>query len=117
MHITEKLSNQMKAQFISTDCSDIRRIQFNYDQASREYSLQITFVYLHEQKLLTLQFINVTEFILEKENADTYCFSLGELLFYDEQDGSRINIADELGGFSIICDDVKFVHVEPIYWR
>lgn len=115
MHITEKLSNQMNAQFISTECSDIRRIQYIYDRKSKECSVQITFVYLHELELLTLQFINVTEFVLEKENV--CCFNLGELLFYDEQDGSQLHIGDELGGFSIICDDVKFVHVEPIYWR
>ena len=115
MHITETLSCQMKTQFISTECTDIREIRLKFDNKHIGVNVHITFVYARETELLTLQFLGVTELNLEKYEAGI--FSLGELLFYDEEDGSLLHVGDELGGFSIICKNVEFVKLEPIYWR
>ena len=108
----------MKKQFISTECSSIQKIQFVAKGASENTDMRLTFVYEQEYYLLTLQFKNVTNFCCERDSflceKDTYSFNLGELLFYDDEDGTPLHIGDELGGFSLICDNVEFICLEKM---
>ena len=120
MHITEKISNQMKRSFNSTNCSAIRDVSFLVGETSETPSFVIKFVYgvkgvADVQELLTLRFVNVREFDLE--NCDSGGVSLGELLFYDHEDGSPLHIGDEAGDFGLVCEDVEFVKIEPMRWR
>ena len=118
MHITEKISAQMKIPFISTECHNIQAIQFITNGVNNNIDVLLTFVYDQEQFLLTLQFNNVTKFFCERGYATCgqVGFDLGELLFYDDEgeDGAPLHIGDELGSFSLICNDVKFISIEDI---
>ncbi len=110
----------MKRSFDSTNCSAIRGVSFSVDETSKSPTFVIKFVYgvkgvADSQELLTLRFVNVREFDLEY--CDSGGASLGELLFYDNKDGSPLRIGDEAGDFGLVCEDVGFVKIEPMRWR
>ncbi len=107
MHITKKISLEMKKTFISTECSHIQKIEYTSNaEASQKINLLLTFIYEQGNYQLTLRFINVTMCYRERDSVSFIC---GELLFYDDEDGTPLHVGDELGSFSLVCDDVEFV--------
>jgi hypothetical protein len=134
MHIIEKISMQMQRSFVSTDCSFIQKVEFKKNSATHEVDILVSFVYEseysslrnqlsvpndayilvqdHEILLLHLLFESVLEFRLER---DSTAWKLGELLFYDDEDGSPICVSEELGSdFYLTCKDIKFIGIEPL---
>ncbi len=109
MHITEKISLEMKKNFISTECSHIQKIEYTKPNDSSQINLLLTFIYEQGQYQLTLRFLNVTAFCLER---DSISFDFGELLFYDNEDGTPLHVGDELGGFLLVCDDAEYVSLK-----
>ena len=112
MHITEKLSLKMKRPFISTKCIYIQSIDISIDNDCNSPNITVSFIYDYDKYdmfLLTLLFTNVSSFFWER---DSPSFNLGELLFYDEEDGSPLVIADELGGFKLVCQDVELISLK-----
>ena len=120
MHITKTISNQMKRNFDSTNCSAIRDVSFSIDETSNAPMFVIKFIYgfkdvTESQELLTLRFVNVREFNLE--SCDSGGVALKKKLIKNSEDGSSLHIGDELGDFGLVCEDVEFVNIEPLRWR
>jgi hypothetical protein len=111
MHVTEKISLQMKRPFVSTECTYVQKIELKINEHTKSTDIVVSFIYDHEIFLLTLLFENVSKFIMERDSPG---FNLGELLFYDEEDGTSLCIGDELGGFSIVCNNVQFISIEEM---
>ena len=112
MHVIEKISHQLQEQFVSTDCTFVQRIKLLADHKRTSIDMQVTFVYDSGEhlRLLTLCFREVQQLEIER---DSVRCDLGELLFYDDEDGTPLHIGDELSsGFSIVCNDVDFVDIK-----